>query len=160
MKTVRYGVFETNSSSTHVMTYTQKDKWERFVAGDPNLIWLRYNPMTEDTPYDKCDNIVEVKDYAKYLCEHHPDDIGTLPLEFVETFIRITKQHKDSSENPIDALLYKLENYHEAHNYQEMKELSGDFEQVGDYDWDRSEVKEVVDGDNTFVQARAVWFDG
>lgn len=160
MKTIRNGVFETNSSSTHVLTYTPKEKWEKFVAGDPNLIWLRNNPMEEDTPSNTRDNIVEVKDYAKYLHEHYPDDIGTLPLDFVETFIRITKQHKGSSENPIDALLYKLENYHEAHNYQEMKELSGDFEQVGDYDWDRSEVKEVVEGDNTVVRARAVWFDG
>ena len=53
MKTIRLGVFETNSSSAHVFTYTPKDKWERFVAGDPNLIWLRYNPMNENTPYDK-----------------------------------------------------------------------------------------------------------
>lgn len=159
MKTVRYGVFETNSSSAHVMTYTQKEKWEKFVAGDPNLIWLRINPMAEHIPYVERDNIVEVKDYAKYLHEHYPDDIGTLPLDFVETFIRITNQHKDSGENPIGELLYKLENYHEAHNYQEMKELSGDFNQVGDYG-ERSEVKEIVEGDNTFVRASAVWFDG
>lgn len=160
MKTIRLGVFETNSSSAHVMTYTQKDKWERFVAGDPNLIWLRYNPLTENTPSDKSDNIVEVKDYAKYLCEHYPDDIGTLPLEFVETFIRITVNHKNSGANPISELLYQLEDYHKASNYQEVKDLSDDFTGTGDYDWEKSEVSEVQEGDKTFVKARAVWFDG
>lgn len=160
MKTIRLGVFETNSSSAHVMTYTQKDKWERFVAGDPNLIWLRYNPMVDNTPYDKCDNIVEVKDYAKYLREHYPDDFGELSLEFMETFIRITVNHKNSGGNPISELLYQLEDGHKASNYQEMKDLSGDFTQVGDERWERSEVKEVVEGDKTFVKALAVWFDG
>lgn len=160
MKTIRLGVFETNSSSAHVMTYTPKDKWERFVAGDPNLIWLRYNPMNENTPYDKCDNIVEVKDYAKYLREHYPDDFGELSLEFMETFIRITVNHKNSGGNPISELLYKLEDDHKASNYQELKDLSDDFTEVGDSEWDRSEVKEVVEGDKTFVKARAVWFDG
>lgn len=160
MKTIRLGVFETNSSSAHVFTYTPKDKWERFVAGDPNLIWLRYNPMDENIPYDKCDNIVEVKDYAKYLCEHYPDDIGTLPLEFVETFIRITVNHGNNGCNPISELLYKLEDDHKASNYQEMKDLSGDFTQTGDYEWETSEVSEVKEGDTTFIKARAVWFDG
>lgn len=160
MKTIRLGVFETNSSSAHVMTYTPKDKWERFVAGDPNLIWLHSNPLAENTPYDKTDNIVEVKDYAKYLCEHYPDDIGTLPLEFVETFIRITVNHQNSGANPISELLYQLEDYHKANNYQEMKDLSDDFTQVGDEEWEHSEVKEVVEGDKTFVKARAVWYDG
>lgn len=159
MKTIRLGVFETNSSSAHVMTYTQKEKWERFVAGDPNLIWLRYNPLNENTPYGKSDDIVEVKDYAKYLCEHYPDDIGTLPLEFVETFIRITVNHKNSGGNPISELLYNLED-NKANNYKDMKDLSNDFTQVGDDEWERSEVKEVVEGDKTFVKARAVWFDG
>lgn len=160
MKTIRLGVFETNSSSAHVMTYTDKEKWDRFVAGDPNLIWLRYNPLTENTPYDESDNIVEVKEYAKYLCERYPDDIGTLPLEFVETFIRITVNHKNSGGNPISELLYNLEDYHKASNYQEMKDLSDDFTEVGDSEWDRSEVKEVVEGGKTFVKARAVWYDG
>lgn len=160
MKTIRLGVFETNSSSAHVMTYTQKDKWERFVAGDPNLIWLRYNPMTENTPYNKTDNIVEVKDYAKYLCEHYPDSIGMLPLEFVETFIRITVQYRNDGGTPTEDLLYNLNDNHDARTYQEMKDLSDDFTQVGDYEWERSEVKEVVEGDKTFVNADVVWYDG
>ena len=160
MKTIRLGVFETNSSSAHVFTYTPKDKWERFVAGDPNLIWLRYNPLTENTPYDKSDNIVEVKDYAKYLREHYPDDFGELSLEFMETFIRITVNHRNDGCNPISELLYKLEDDHKASNYQEMNDLSGGFTETGDYDWEKSEVSEVKEGDKTFVKARAVWFDG
>lgn len=159
MKTIRLGVFETNSSSAHVMTYTKKDKWDRFVAGDPNLIWLRYNPLTENTTDDNTDNIVEVKDYAKYLCENYPESIGKLPLDFVETFIRLTVQHSNDG-NPIDDLLYHMNDYQEARNYQEMKDLSDDFTQTGDYDWEKSEVKEVVEGDKTFVKARAVWYDG
>lgn len=159
MKTIRLGVFETNSSSAHVFTYTPKEKWERFVAGDHNLIWLRYNPMNEHIPYDKCDNIVEVKDDAKYLREHYPDNIGTLSLEFVEEFIRITVKNSNGR-NPIDELQYKLNDDHKASNYQEMKDLSGDFTQVGDYEWEKFEVSEVKDGDKTFINARAVWFDG
>lgn len=159
MKTIRLGVFETNSSSAHVMTYTPKDKWERFVAGDPNLIWLRYNPLTENTPYDKSDDIVEVKDYAQYLREHYPEDIGTLSLEFVEEFIRITLKHSKGS-SPLDKLLYNLNDYHIANNYQEMKDLSDNFTSTGDYDWEKSEIKEVKEGDKTFIKARAVWFDG
>lgn len=159
MKTIRLGVFETNSSSAHVVTYTPKDKWERFVAGDPNLIWLRSNPLAENTPYDKTDNIVEVKDYAKYLCEHYPESIGTLPLDFVETFIRLTVQHRNDG-NPIDDVLYHLNDYHKASNYQEMKDLSDDFTEVGDYEWERSEVREVKEGDKTFIKACAAWFDG
>lgn len=160
MKTIRLGVFETNSSSAHVFTYTPKDKWERFVAGDPNLIWLRYNPMNEHTPYDKSDNIVEVKDYAKYLREHYPDDFGSVSLEFIETFIRITVNHGNDGCNPIRELLDKIEYDHKASNYQEMKDLSDDFTQTGDYDWEKSEVSEVKEGDKTFIKARAVWFDG
>ena len=160
MKTIRLGVFETNSSSAHVFTYTPKDKWERFVAGDPNLIWLRWNPMAENTPYNKADNIVELKDYAKYLCEHYPDSIGKLPLDFVETFIRITVQHSDDGGNPIEDLRYYLTDDHKASNYQEIKDLSDNFTETGDGDWDRSEVSEVKEGDETFIKARAVWFDG
>ena len=160
MKTIRLGVFETNSSSAHVFTYTPKDKWERFVAGDPNLICLSNNPFTENTPYDKCDNIVEVKDYAKYLLEHYPDDFGTLPLEFIETFVRITVQHRNDGCNPIRELLYKIEDDNTAHNYQDLKDLSDNFTGTGDYEWERSEVTEVKEGDKTFIKARAVWFDG
>lgn len=160
MITVRQSVFETNSSSVHSLTYTPKDKWDKFVSGDPNLIWLRNNPLTENIPYNKTDNIVEVKDYAKYLCEKYPDDIGTLPLEFVETFIRITVNHKNSCENLISMLLYHLEDDHKASNYQKMKDLSDDFTNEGDYEWERSEVKEVKEGDKTFIKASASWYDG
>jgi len=160
MKTIRLGVFETNSSSAHVMTYTPKDKWERFVAGDPNLIWLSYNPLTENAPYGKSDNIVEVKDYAKYLCVRYPESIGTLPLDFVETFIRITVQRNNDAENPIDELLYNLNDNHNASNYQKMKVLSDDFTKVGDEEWEHSGVKEVVEGDKTFIKADAIWYDG
>ena len=76
------------------------------------------------------------------------------------TSIRITVNHKNSGGNPISELLYKLEDDHKASNYQEMKDLSGDFTETGDYEWEKSEVSEVKEGDKTFIKARAVWFDG
>ena len=157
MRTLRQSVFETHSSSTHALTYTPKEKWVRFAAGDPDLIWLRYNPLSQGGPYDKTDNIVTVKEYAEYLCKNDPDGIGSLPLEFIVTFIRLTV----SNSALIDNLRWKLIDHNEGRNYRDMKELSNDFtEEVGDHEWDRSSVTEVQDGSKTYVKACAVWFDG
>jgi hypothetical protein len=160
MKTIRLGVFETNSSSAHVMTYTPKEKWEKFVAGDPNLIWVRYNPIETHTPYDKTDNILDVKEYAKCLCEKDPDTIGKLPVDFVATFIRFWVNSGNSGINPIEELLYQLRDGDQVNTYQDMKDLTDDFTSTGDYDWEKSEVREVTEGDKTFVKACAAWFDG
>lgn len=156
MRTVRQSIFETNSSSTHALTYTPKEKWDRFAAGDPDLIWLRFNPLPQDGPYDKTDNIVTAKEYAEYLCKNDPDGIGSLPLEFVVTFIRLAV----SNSALIDNLRWKLIDHNEGRNYRDMKEVSNDFTEVGDHCWDKSSVTEVQDGSKTYVKACAVWFDG
>jgi hypothetical protein len=57
-------------------------------------------------------------------------------------------------------LLDKIEYDHKVINYQDAKDLSDDFTETGDYDWEKSEVSEVKEGDKTFIKARAVWFDG
>lgn len=158
MKTIRYGVFETNSSSEHVLTYTPKEKWERFAAGDPDLVWVSRPLMTADSPINKTDNIVSVKEYAEYLRNNDPECIGSLPLDFVVTFIQVCMKHGNSCGNPINELLYQVTDHNRASNYLTINELSGDFTQVGDYG-DKSCVEEVADGDTTYVKARAVWYD-
>lgn len=46
MKTIRHNVFETNSSSEHVLTVTDKTTWKRFENGE--LIYDNYADDKED----------------------------------------------------------------------------------------------------------------
>ena len=159
MKTVRYSVFETNSSSVHALTYTPKEKWDRFVAGDPNLVWLQSNPMAGNGPWNKTDNIVDVHDYADYLMKDDPEGIGKLSKDFVVEFIKLSVKYGDGC-GPLDSLMYHLNTSHVASSYLKMKELSDNFTSDGDYDYDKSGITEVEENGQIYVKADAVWFDG
>lgn len=159
MKTVRYSVFETNSSSAHAFTYTPKEKWDRFVAGDPNLVWLQCNPMGGDGPWDKEDDIVDVHDYADYLMKNEPESIGKLPKDFVVEFIKLSVKYGEGY-GPLESLMYHLNTSHVACSYIKMKELSNNFTSEGDYDYDKSGITEVEENGQIYVKANSVWFDG
>lgn len=58
---IRYGVFETNSSSVHSLTIVSKEEFEKFKKG--NLIFDRWNDAlveaseNEDRDYETYDNL-------------------------------------------------------------------------------------------------------
>ena len=52
MQTVRKSVFETNSSSCHVLTIVDENELERLKSGECKLYVPRYSSDDDDGPYD------------------------------------------------------------------------------------------------------------
>lgn len=61
---VRFGCFETNSSSAHTLTIFDKDEWEEFKQGERVIEATPYNPSLVKTT--KADKIYdsELDDYS------------------------------------------------------------------------------------------------
>lgn len=81
---IRYGVFETNSSSTHSLTICEKDEYEDWKEGNSYLITWGYNDEYETfMPRDVAieflkkqaeDNIELIEYYLKKFCIDNIED--------------------------------------------------------------------------------------
>lgn len=77
MITVRYGTFETNSSSTHSMVICTKDEWDKWAAGE--LFASRY--------YDGFKTKEEVmEEYRKEYSNYFDENGNFIPDDVFETF--------------------------------------------------------------------------
>lgn len=86
MKTqIRFGTFETNSSSTHSITITSKDQFDKWIRGE---CYFRYND----------DKFVSIEEGNKLRNEHaiingHEvtfDDYYEIPITYDEWFRELT----------------------------------------------------------------------
>ena len=89
MRTIRRGVFETNSSSVHSMTMCSKseyDKWEngelyynlwrgRFVSPDEIIDGIPYCQMADDVRAEDY-GILTIEEYDAYIDNHYYESFG------------------------------------------------------------------------------------
>lgn len=83
MRQIRFGVFETNSSSTHSLTIVSKEEYENFKSG--KLIWNRYFSKLQSVEDAKKDLVNERKKRDKEF-EETPENVEKLFEEITETY--------------------------------------------------------------------------
>lgn len=134
MKTIRHNVFETNSSSEHVLTVTDKTTWKRFENGE--LIYDNYANYKED-PF-KTPNKISEELAAEY---------SKLPKTVIESIVNelCKGESREEFKEQIFALIDEFSHNNYIHHYftiNDMRELSDNFT-YGDSNIDDSSDDEV-----------------
>ena len=78
MKSVRKGVFETNSSSTHSLTITAKTDYDRWVNGE--MLYNRWNDILVEITTET-ENDEDCYSYSRYQ-----DEIGGYYETYTENY--------------------------------------------------------------------------
>ena len=99
-KQIRFGMFETNSSSVHSLTIVNKEEFEKFKRGE--LVWDKYN----DELVEAHKNIVKDEDSDEEDDDYEEgqyQDYNHLGGRYYETF---TKSYKTKNGDEIVAFGY------------------------------------------------------
>lgn len=78
MKSIRHGVFETNSSSTHSLTICSGEEWDRFMKGDVYLnedAWSSFSSNKDKRLVTK-EEAIEILTNNKYPPEINLSEIS------------------------------------------------------------------------------------
>lgn len=134
MKTIRHNVFETNSSSEHVLTVTDKTTWERFKNGE--LLYDNYAGYGEN-PFKSTSEI------SDKLAAEYPN----LPKPVIESIVNELSngESREEFKEQIFALIDEFSHNNYIHHYftiNDMRELSDNFT-YGDSNIDDSSDDEV-----------------
>lgn len=119
MQTIRHNVFETNSSSEHVFTVTNKSIWERFEKGElfyDNCAGYGENPF-------KTPNKISEELAAEY---------SNLPKPIIEAIVNELSKGEscDEFKNRLFDLIDEFSHNNYSHHYftiNDMRELSDNF---------------------------------
>lgn len=87
MKQTRYGVFETNSSSTHSITMCMKDDYDKWVNGEVYLNeggWCSYSKY-KDKQFVTKEEAIDIIVNNTY---HHDADLTTMNNDELEEYFR------------------------------------------------------------------------
>lgn len=113
MKTIRRGVFETNSSSTHSITMCSGEDYDRWEEGEVYLNagsgWASYSENKKKQFITK-EEAIEILTNSKYPPDH---DLNTLNEEELNEYFRENEIY--SSEDYFDG---NLENFDETYTTQ------------------------------------------
>ncbi len=119
MRTIRHNVFETNSSSEHVFTVTDKATWERFEKGE--LFYDNYAEH-EENPFKTTSEI------SDKLSDEYPN----LPKPVIEAIANGLSKSESCNEfkNQLFDLIEEFSHNNFIHHYfsaNDMRDLTDDF---------------------------------
>ena len=86
MKTVRVGVFETNSSSTHSLTICSKEEYELWMSGKLLLGWDGKFVEKNDENTGEDDDLTAYEDYENEYLEEFYEEYTTKSGEVIVVF--------------------------------------------------------------------------
>ena len=85
-KQIRFGVFETNSSSTHSLTIVNKDDYEKFENGEMLLDRYKEVLVTKDEAIEKLKRYYKEDEVTDEMLEEDYAEHSYLGGEYYETF--------------------------------------------------------------------------